>query len=130
MIKESSTKIALLVVVGMPFVYSPAAADEYQTIWIDKGQSVDIYWQVNLAGKVYLSADVAGQPACLDYWWIIYPFTQIKKLGRHCGRASFLLPGLSDWGIGGKLRAGNAEGKTRILGTSQETVANSFPVNF
>src|SRR5450432_2603664 len=84
---------------------SPVFADDYVTVWLDPGQSTDIYSAVNLSGKVYLAADVGGLPACLDYWWIVWPFTQIKSLGQHCGRVHFDIPPLHNLAIGGKLRA-------------------------
>jgi hypothetical protein len=105
----------------------PTHAGEYETFWVDPGKSVDVYWSINLSGKVFLVADVGGNPACLDYWWIVWPFTQIKQLGRHCGRVTFQLPTLSDWAIGGKLRAGGADAQTRVRGTAQESVAHQFP---
>lgn len=104
-----------------------ARAADYTTIWIDPGKTADVYWAVNLSGRVYLAADRDGQPACLDYWWIAWPFTQIKGLGRVCGRATFDLPGLSNVAIGGKLRAGGADARTRIRGTADERVAHRFP---
>ncbi|MBI5262913.1 MAG: hypothetical protein HY852_13955 [Bradyrhizobium sp.] len=104
-----------------------ARAEDYKTIWVDPGQSVDVYWDINLSGKVFLAADINGHAACLDYWWIVWPFTQIKQLGRHCGRATIDLPTLSDWAVGGKLRAGGAEARTRLRGTASEAVAHRFP---
>lgn len=104
-----------------------AHAADYETILVDKGQSVDVYWEVNLAGRVYVAADINGQPACLDYWWIVWPFTQVRSLGRQCGRAVFALPSLGDWAIGGKLRAGGADAPTRLRATSQESIAYKFP---
>jgi hypothetical protein len=105
----------------------PARAEDYKTVWVSPGESVDVYWDINLSGKVYLAADIDGRPACLDYWWIVWPFAQVKNVGRHCGRASFDLPSLSDWAIGGKLRAGGADARTRLRGTAQESVAHRFP---
>jgi hypothetical protein len=104
-----------------------AHAGSSEIFWVDPGKNVDVYWDVNLSGKVYLAADVNGIPACLDYWWIVWPFTQIKQLGRHCGRAVFELPTLGDWAIGGKLRAGGATVRTRIQGTADEALAHNFP---
>jgi hypothetical protein len=118
--------LAAAAVLG-PMPSSGARAEDYVTVWVDSGQSVDVYWSVNLSGTVYLAADIDGRAACLDYWWIVWPFTQIKQLGRFCGRAKFELPGLSDFAIGGKLRAGGAESRTRLRGTSIESVAHNFP---
>lgn len=112
-------------------VASPVQAEDYVTLWVNPGESIDVYWNVNLSGKVYLIADVGGNPGCLDYWWIVWPFTQIKKLGRHCGRVEFDLPSMTDWAIGGKLRAGGATMRTRLRGSALESVAHGLPeLNF
>lgn len=116
--------LLLLTVVAVP---SAAPAADYETIWVEPGQNVDVYWEVNLSGKVFLAADTAGQPACLNYWWITWPWGRNVELGRHCGRAAFELPGLSNLSVGGKLRAGGADAKTRIRGTADESVSNHFP---
>lgn len=126
-------KRALLAVAIVVFLKSELSvmAEDYDTFWIEPGTSVDVYWNVNLSGRVYLAADIGGGPACLDYWWIVWPFTQIKNLGRFCGRAAFDLPGISDFAIGGKLRAGGATAKTRLRGTADESIAHRFPeINF
>ena len=121
--------LARLVILGLVLSVpvSLARAEDYTTVWIEPGRTQDIYWSINLSGKVYLTADVDGQPACLEYWWIVWPFTQIKKLGRACGRATFDLPGLSDFAIGGKLRAGGALTRTQLRATSDERVAHRLP---
>jgi hypothetical protein len=95
---------------------SPVAisAAEYETILVNPGQNVDIYWEINLSGKIFLAADIHGQPACLNYWWVTWPFGRNLELGRHCGRATFELPGLGSFAVGGKLRAGGADATTRI----------------
>lgn len=86
-----------------------------------------MYWEVNLSGKVFIAADTDGQPACVNYWWITWPFGRNVDVGRHCGRAEFELPGLGSFAVGGKLRAGGADAKTRIRGTADEHVARMFP---
>jgi hypothetical protein len=103
-------------------------AQDLKTLEISPGESIDVYWEANLSGKIYVAADVAGSPACLDFWWILWPSTRIKNLGHQCGRMRFDLPSLTgDWAIGGKLRAGGAKARTRIQATSIETVAHNFP---
>lgn len=123
-----TTKPLLALVALMHFASCTiAAADDVTTVWISPGENVDVYWSMNLSGKVFVAADNGGHPACLDYWWIVWPFTNLQKLGRYCGRASFDLPGLSSYGVGGKLRAGSADVRTRIRGTSSESIASRFP---
>jgi hypothetical protein len=116
----------LIALLALATANVPSKEEEAQTLWVDPSQTVDVYWSVNLSGTVYVAADVDGRPACLDYWWIRWPTTSIKSLGRHCGRAAFVLPGLSELAVGGKLRAGNASERTRLRGTASEKVARDF----
>jgi len=106
---------------------TPVWSQDHHTIWVEPGQSVDVYWEINLSGTIYLAADIDSASACLDYWWITLPFGRVESLGRHCGRVSFNLPGISSFAIGGKLRAGGAHMRTRIQATSDEKVAINFP---
>lgn len=116
---------ALMVVLALALV--GAAQAQEKTIWVEPGKNVDVYWEINLAGTVYLAADIDGAPACVDYWWITWPFQRVEQLGRHCGRVTFDLPGLGSFAIGGKLRVGGASARTRIQGTADEEVARKFP---
>jgi hypothetical protein len=121
-------KPLIAAVVILDLILIPVAmADDVKIIWVEPGQNVDIYWSIDLSGSVFVVADNDGQAACLDYWWIAWPFTQLVQLGRHCGRATFRLPGFSSYAIGGKLRAGGADSRTRVQGTSNETVAHGLP---
>lgn len=120
----SSTLFLILSSFAAP---SQALADDYETVWVDPGENVDVYWEVNLSGTVFLSADANAQPACLNYWWITWPFGRNVDLGRHCGTVEFELPGWASFSVGGKLRAGGADARTRILGTADESVAIQFP---
>ncbi|MCK1608158.1 MULTISPECIES: hypothetical protein [unclassified Bradyrhizobium] len=116
--------LGLVVLLMLPLTGSRAS--DVVTVWVEPSQSVDVYWEVNLSGKVYVAADIDGRPACLEYWWIRWPTTSIKSLGRRCGATSFSVPGLADLAVGGKLRAGSAEAKTRIRGTASERVAHDL----
>ena len=117
----------LLVALLASFRVAPVAAQDYETIWVDPGQNVDVYWQINLAGTVYVAADVDGAAACLDYWWITWPLGRVEQLGQHCGRKSFDLPGLGHFSIGDKLRAGVLRRVPVFVGQRMEGVARRFP---
>jgi hypothetical protein len=119
-------KSVMIALLALATANLPAKAEEAQTLWINPSKAVDVYWSLNLSGTAYVAADVDGRPACLDYWWIKWPTTSIKSLGRQCGSAAFTLPGLSELAIGGKLRAGNASERTRLRGTASEKVARDF----
>lgn len=118
--------IAALMIIFLPM--SPVRSEDYRTVWVEVGESTDIYWELNLKGKLYLYAEADGKAACLDYWWIVWPLSQIKKLGTHCGKAEFEIPGLRQLALGGKLRAGNATVRTKVIGTSSELVARTLPL--
>jgi hypothetical protein len=121
-------KLLIASVVVFDLILMPTAvADDVKIFWVEPGQNIDVYWSIDLSGSVFVVADHEGQAACLDYWWIAWPFTQIVQLGRHCGRATFKLPGFGNYAIGGKLRAGAADIRTRIQGTSNEVVAHGLP---
>lgn len=108
-----------------------AFATEFETYWVEPSSDVDAYWSINLSGRVFLTADIGGEPACLEYWWITWPFGRVKNLGRYCGHVSFDIPGVSDLAVGGKLRVGGATGLTRLRGTASEAVAHRLPgINF
>lgn len=104
-----------------------AASRDWLVVWINPGQNVDIYTQVNMSGRIFVAADIGGNPACLNYWWITWPLGRIEDLGRHCGRAAFDVPGWSSLTISSRLRAGGAEAPTRVQGSAIEAIALGFP---
>lgn len=108
------------------FVGPLIARGDVVTVTVEPGENADVYFQINLEGRVFVAADVDGEPACLDYWWITWPLGRVVELGRHCGRAAFDLPGFGDLAVASKLRAGGSEHRTRIQGTSSEKVARNF----
>lgn len=97
-----------------------AHSKDVDTTWVERGQSVDVYWEINVEGKIFVAADSEGRRACLDYWWIAWPFGKVIDLGRHCGQAAFKLPGIGEFSIGAKLRAGKADARTRIRSSTIE----------
>ncbi|MFC0339163.1 hypothetical protein [Paracoccus niistensis] len=118
----------LLFIVTLP---ASAISRDWTTVWVNPDENVDVYTQVNMSGEVHVASDVNGSPACVDYWWITWPFGRVQQLGRHCGRASFEIPGWSSLAISSRLRAGGAESRTRIQGSAIEEIAKNFPeINF
>ena len=123
---------AISLFIGFLFILSNqlyAADPQIETV--QKGESRDLYFQINLRGKVYVN--VGGPPGasnCADFWWIKWPFGNIQPLGRHCGNVSFDIPGLLDFSISSKLRVGGVENEVKIAISATESVANSVIFSF
>lgn len=118
----------LAVAVALLFAAVPAAkAAEPQRLEAGPGQTLDLYWEINLGGRVYLhiAAEPGGEP-CADLWWIKWPFGQVEQIGRRCGRVDLDIPGFFALSLGAKLRAGGFANRVRIALTTDERVANSM----
>ena len=77
---------------------------------VSKGESKDLYFQINVSGTVYVKiAAKPGESACANFWWIKWPLGNIKALGRHCNFARFEIPGITDLALSSKLRVGGGE---------------------
>ena len=130
---SAAYRAALGMVVGIVLVASTlaGAAPNFQIIDVPAGSSQDVYFEINLKGTVYLHvvADDGGE-ACAEFWWIKWPLGNIQSLGRHCGSASFPIPGLFDFAISAKLRVGGAAKHLKIVASDQVSVANSVSVTF
>jgi hypothetical protein len=114
---------------SVAIVASVRAAD-YQLIEVNPGQSVDVYFEINLSGTVALRIETAAGPGCAEFWWIKWPFGNISSLGKLCGITRVGIPGLSELAISGKLRASGVTKPTKIIAASNERVANSVTVRW
>jgi hypothetical protein len=119
----------LLICFGILNLRSAAAAD-YQVIDILPGQTVDVYFEINLSGTVTLRIATKAGPGCAELWWIRWPLGDIKSLGKRCGSVRLALPGFSDFAIAGKLRATGVNVPTKIVAAANERVANTVPLNW
>lgn len=123
---------AVLLVWAAPWAATPArAAPNYVIIDVPAGSTQDVYFEINLKGKVHvrLVAEDGGE-ACAEFWWIKWPLGNIQSLGRHCGSAAFDIPGLFDFAVSAKLRVGGAARHLKIVGSDDVSVANSVTVTF
>lgn len=111
-------------IVGASVSYS---APEHQLIPIEAGETKDVYFEINLAGSVYLSIRSKEGLGCANFWWIVWPFGAIKDIGEQCGNVKVELPGLTDFAISAKLRARASKGSIRIIASSSESIAYNFP---
>ena len=112
-------------------VPSPVYAADPQIETVQKGESKDLYFQINLSGKVFVNVgSPPGGSNCAEFWWIKWPLGNIKSLGRHCGATSFDIPGLLDFAISSKLRVGGTDNLVKIAISATESVANSVTFSF
>jgi hypothetical protein len=110
---------------------TPLAASDAQVIYVPPGESVDVFFQINTSGRVYVKiAAPAGEAPCADFWWIEWPLGTVSQLGRHCNEAVFEIPGLLAASISAKLRAGGATSQLKIGISSDEQVARGITLTF
>lgn len=115
--------ISLVGFLGLGVQRSSAA--DYYIMDLNSQQAVDVYFQVNVSGKVYLKIENPAGKACAKLWWIKWPLGDVKQLGEQCGMVTLDIPGLPN--IAAKLRASGDTG-TKILVTAEEKVANSVSI--
>jgi hypothetical protein len=111
-------------------IAAPVRAADYQLISLRPGQTVDVYFEINLNGSVALRIETATGTGCAEFWWIKWPFGNITSLGRLCGSTHIAIPGLSELTISGKLRASGVRVPTKIIAAASERVANSVTVRW
>jgi hypothetical protein len=92
------------------------------------GQNVDLFFQINLSGKVYTRIDTRTGSGCAEFWWILWPFGTIRELGNRCGQAEFEIPSLFDYSIASKLRAGGVSELTKIALSATAEVAQTVTI--
>lgn len=127
------------VLVGVILGAEPIAAQEKephevmdpQIHVVNKGQSADLYFQINIKGTVFVKvAAKPGESNCADFWWIKWPLGTVESLGRHCGAASFKIPGLFDFAFSSKLRVGATANQVKIALSASESLVNSARFDF
>jgi hypothetical protein len=123
-------RLLSLSMLALLFQELPVQAAEYQVIDLQPGQTVDVYFDINLSGSVSLRIVTKSGLGCAELWWIKWPLGDIKSLGRKCGSARIALPGITDFAIAGKLRAGGASVPMKIIAASNERVANSVTLQW
>lgn len=123
------TFFVLLLAVAPKPVFAQASDRRIYTV--HKGESADLYFEINLKGVVYIRvAAKPGESNCANFWWIKWPFGNIVSLGRHCGTAGFKIPGVLDFAFSSKLRVGATENEVKIAVSASESLANSATFDF
>jgi len=108
-----------------------AQARDYQIIAVSAGDTADVYFEINLSGKVYLRIVAPpGAEACADLWWIKWPLGNIQDVGRRCGSLQLEVPGLTDIAISAKLRVRAGNSPLKIVAAATEAAGNSALVSF
>lgn len=125
------SQIILIICLTAHYKVSKAAPPEQQVSELKPGESIDVYFEINLSGKVfvYIVAESGGE-ACADFWWITWPFGRNEDMGRFCQEATFDIPGWTSVAISSKLRAGGAKNRLKIAVRANEEVANKITIKF
>jgi hypothetical protein len=120
-------KLRLLVIFVVACAWYPATARaaDFQIIDLRPGETVDVYFEINVSGSVVLRIATQNGPGCAEFWWIKWPLGNISSLGRRCASTRIAIPGLSDLAVAGKLRATGVSVPTKIVAAATEQVANS-----
>ena len=121
---DKSRRVVLWTLALAPFASAARAAD-VQFVDVLPGQSVDVFIQINLSGKVYTRTETRAGPGCAEFWWILWAFGTIRELGKRCGQSEFEIPGLFDYSISSKLRAGGVSALTKIAFSATAQVAKT-----
>jgi hypothetical protein len=126
-------RLSLVVVFAIAFetlLLQVSQAADYQVIDVQPGQTVDVYFEINLSGSVSLRVATKAGPGCAEMWWIKWPLGDIQSLGKKCGSARIVLPGITDFAFAGKLRATGVKMPTKIVAAANERVANSVSLQW
>lgn len=126
-----AVRLKVLAVALVSCLQPGVVAADPQHIDLVKGGTADVYFKVNITGKVYVSMGARpGESACAEFWWIKWPFGTVEPLGRHCGFSSFDIPGLTSFAFLAKLRAGGAINDVKLAVSATESVAHSATFEF
>lgn len=109
---------------------STAAHTQGQLVSLPPNSAGDVYFQVNMSGTVFVNVMDPEGAGCAEFWWILWPFGNIKELGRHCGGASFEIPRLMSLSISSKLRAATGSRPVKIGVADKAEVAHSIRTSF
>ena len=128
-LSKSWRQIAVVALAALAVPTSNAA--DVQIVEVKAGETADAYFSINLKGKVFVKvAAKPGEEACVDFWWIKWPWGSIEHLGRHCNSAAFEIPSLFALTFSSKLRVGGARNAVKLAVSSTEQVASSYTLTF
>lgn len=116
--------LALLSAASIAVPVWKASAADYQIIDVQPGETVDVYFEINLSGQLILRIATQAGPGCAELWWITWPLGSINSLGKKCGSVQLNIPGWFDLAMSAKLRAAGVDAPTKIVAASSEQVAN------
>jgi len=94
-----------------------------KTIVISPGEIKQIFFFINIKGRVLFKITNRSGTNSIGLRWIKGPFGSVENLGRITGTGSLEFKGF----IWGKLKALDADSETVIQITERAEVANKFP---
>jgi hypothetical protein len=95
----------------------------YDTIKILPGETKQIYFYVNLDGRLYYKIQNKSGTNKVKAWWIKGPFGSVEGISDLVGTGNIPFKGL----LWGRLKVSNADSETMIYVTEEAQVANNFP---
>ncbi|MCX5538109.1 hypothetical protein M3A49_01115 [Paraburkholderia sp. CNPSo 3076] len=105
--------------------------EQPHVVTVQPGATEELFFQVNLSGNIYVRLGTEdGSEPCADFWWITWPLGTVESLGRHCGFATFSIPGWSKLAVSSKLRVGRTKSVTKIAVFENSSVAHSWKFSF
>jgi hypothetical protein len=110
-----------------------SADDSVQIIDVLPDQSSDVYFFINLKGKLYLKIAAEGDnKPCAEFWWIKWGFGTIETIGQRCNEFVLDIPeaSIADPVISGKLRTSGAHYRLKIGVSADEGVAHDLSLSF
>jgi len=124
---QSGLKFSILVVIVLLFAdraTSQASGSNVKEVKIAGGQTVDLWFGVNVKGKVHYAIRTRDGSNQLRAWWIMEPLGNVKQLGDLKNSGSINIPDKLDGSITAKLRGKAAVDTVVYLGENIQ-VANS-----
>jgi hypothetical protein len=96
--------LCVTVVIAYCLVSSLGAQTTVKEIRIPAGQTVDLWFGVNVTGKVSYAIRTKDGTNTIHMWWILEPTGRVKQLGKRSNDGSLKIPGLTAASVSAKLR--------------------------
>jgi hypothetical protein len=114
----------LLLVLYVLGTVSGAQKPQVREIKIPAGKSSDLWFGINVTGKLNYSICTRDGSNKLRMWWIMEPLGTVKQLGSLANTGTLKIPSALDASISAKLRA-SATSDTVIYIGENVSIANS-----
>jgi hypothetical protein len=94
-----------------------------KTIEINIGETKEVYFYINLTGKLHYKISNESGTNRLKFWWVKGPFGNVEGLGELIGEGSLPYKGL----VWGKLKASSADSQTFVQIEESSKIVTKFP---